>query len=135
MLYLLLISPTENDKPAPARSSVCNASREPITAERKYFSVDVVYQVFALFQVLFLSHPRHMIRDTSRYLPFRELVGGKTPSLRNLTKLILGLTIQEGEHDSVTDARATMCLYLSRKVEWEAKLKQRIKMNSRSKQK
>lgn len=53
-------------------------------------------------QVLFLSHPRKDVRDTSSYKPFREKVKGGRPSLKKLTAAVLGVTIQEGEHDSVS---------------------------------
>lgn len=54
------------------------------------------------FQVLFLDHPRRDIRDTSRYKPFRQLMGGRTPSLKKLTSALLGVAVQEGEHNSVS---------------------------------
>ncbi|CDO94875.1 unnamed protein product [Kluyveromyces dobzhanskii CBS 2104] len=69
---------------------------------------------------LMLSHPRRMIRDTSRHIPFRQQYSeGKTPSLKKLTKEVLNLEIQEGEHSSIEDARATMLLYKSDKLEFE----------------
>ncbi|QEU61465.1 Rex4 [Kluyveromyces lactis] len=69
---------------------------------------------------LMLSHPRRMIRDTSRHMPFRQKYSeGKTPSLKKLTKEILQLDIQDGEHSSIEDARATMLLYKSDKLEFE----------------
>lgn len=45
-------------------------------------------------KVLFLDHPRSKIRDTSAYKPFRAMNGGKTPSLKNLTARMLGVTVQ-----------------------------------------
>lgn len=52
--------------------------------------------------MLNLSHTRKMTRDTSKYIPFRQMVGvKKTPSLKLLAKHILGIDIQQGEHDSV----------------------------------
>lgn len=69
---------------------------------------------------LMLSHPRKMIRDTSRHMPFRQKYSeGKTPSLKKLTKEVLKLDIQEGEHSSIEDARATMLLYKSDNLEFE----------------
>jgi len=56
-----------------------------------------------LVQVLFLSHPRKRIRDTSRFKKFRQLTGGKTPSLKKLSEKVLGVRVQEGEHNSVSD--------------------------------
>ncbi|SCU90652.1 LADA_0F05578g1_1 [Lachancea dasiensis] len=71
-------------------------------------------------QALFLSHPRTMIRDTSRHLPFRrKYAGGKTPSLKKLSKEILGLEIQGSEHSPIEDARATMLIYKSDRKEFE----------------
>ena len=46
---------------------------------------------------------------------------GRTPSLKNLAAKYLGLTIQEGEHNSVEDARAALNLYLMFRKEWESK--------------
>ncbi|CAI5757202.1 unnamed protein product [Candida verbasci] len=62
-------------------------------------------------ECLFLSHPKKMIRDTSRYPPFREIAGGKTPSLKKLVKQVLNIDIQAQSHSSVEDARATMLLF------------------------
>ncbi|CAL8086435.1 unnamed protein product [Calicophoron daubneyi] len=85
-------------------------------------------------KVLMLSHPRRMIRDTSRYRPFRALFGGRTPSLRALTQKVLGIEVQKGEHDSVEDARATMRLYTSVKRVWESSKKNRIPLGQCMKQ-
>lgn len=69
--------------------------------------------------VLFLSHPRNAIRDTSKFKRFRV---GPIPALKNLAKKFLGVTIQDGEHCSVQDALAAMQLYKMFKKEWEASL-------------
>ena len=61
--------------------------------------------------MLYLDHPRKKIRDTSRYRPFRRLFQGKTPSLKKLSDKVLGVTVQEGEHDSV---RIVTCYSISR---------------------
>ena len=74
-------------------------------------------------KVLFLDHPRKMIRDTSKYKPFRNAFGGKTPSLKNLTERMLGIKVQEGEHSSVQDAQAAVGLYMMAKKEWEREIK------------
>lgn len=71
------------------------------------------------FRVLLLEHPHKMIRDTSRYWPFRKIARGASPSLRRLAKEFLGLEIQDKSHDSVEDARVAMLLYRLRKDEWE----------------
>lgn len=65
---------------------------------------------------LAISHPRHNIRDTSKYSVFREATKGKPPSLRRLTHDYLNIDIQQGQHSSVEDARATMALYRIHKV-------------------
>jgi RNA exonuclease 4 len=62
-------------------------------------------------EVLMLSHPKRDIRDTSKFSGFRKYSAGKTPSLKKLTKEILGVDIQGGEHSSIEDARATMLLF------------------------
>ncbi|CAG0913061.1 unnamed protein product [Notodromas monacha] len=72
------------------------------------------------FAVLLLSHPKHLIRDTSTYPEFRKLFDGKTPSLKNLTDRLLDVKIQHGIHDSVEDAIAAMTLYKQYAKEWEA---------------
>jgi RNA exonuclease 4 len=83
-----------------------------------------------------LSHPKKKIRDTARYKPFREKNKGRMPALRKLAKhylgenkflpLTAGITIQEGEHSSVDDARAAMALYRMHRKEWERELKNRF---------
>ena len=45
-------------------------------------------------KVLFLDHPKKMIRDTSLYKPFRDAFGGRTPSLKNLSERMLGVKVQ-----------------------------------------
>ena len=60
-----------------------------------------------------------MIRDTSTYKPFRSIFGGRTPSLKNLSARMLGVSVQQGEHSSVQDAQAAMRLYTMFKKEWE----------------
>eukprot|EP00045_Choanoeca_perplexa_P009877 m.97803 g.97803 ORF g.97803 m.97803 type:complete len:332 (+) comp15061_c0_seq2:92-1087(+) len=70
-------------------------------------------------KVLMLSHPRHLIRDTSKYPPFRALFGGKTPSLRKLSQKLLKRQIQVSEHSSVEDAKATMDVYKTAAKDWE----------------
>ncbi|XP_045456158.1 RNA exonuclease 4-like [Melitaea cinxia] len=75
--------------------------------------------------VLFLSHPKNNIRDTSRYKPFRTITKGSTPSLKRLAKEILGIDIQHGEHSSVEDAKAVMQLYCTVARSWERDLSQK----------
>uniref|UniRef100_A0A023GIS1 RNA exonuclease 4 n=1 Tax=Amblyomma triste TaxID=251400 RepID=A0A023GIS1_AMBTT len=70
-------------------------------------------------KVLFLSHPRRRIRDTSAYRPFRAMFGGRTPSLKALSERILGVKVQQGEHSSVQDAQAAMRCYTMYRKQWE----------------
>ena len=77
-------------------------------------------------RALKLGHPKRDTRDTSRYPAFRQLAGGKTPSLKKLAKEVLGVDIQGGEHSSVEDARATVLLFRREKDGFE-----RIHLKSR----
>lgn len=70
--------------------------------------------------VLYLSHPRKHLRDTSRFKTFRSLSKGNTPSLKKLAHELLGREIQTGEHSSVEDAKAAMQLYVLYKNKWES---------------
>lgn len=72
--------------------------------------------------VLLLSHPKKLIRDTSRYPPLMFSKRGKkrAQALRVLAERELGLKIQEGEHNPVDDARAALYLYHKHRKEWEA---------------
>ncbi|KAF9163383.1 3'-5' exonuclease [Mortierella sp. AD011] len=74
------------------------------------------------FKALLLDHPQRLIRDTSRYQPFRALTKGKTPSLKRLAQEILGIKIQHGSHSSVEDARITILLYRKHKEAWDSSL-------------
>ncbi|CAF0880599.1 unnamed protein product [Brachionus calyciflorus] len=76
-------------------------------------------------QVLLLSHPKNKIRDTQKCKVFRQKFPslGSLSSLKVLAKTLLGLIIQEGEHNSVQDAQATMRIYTTFKKEWEQYLK------------
>ncbi|KAG8988236.1 3'-5' exonuclease [Tulasnella sp. 427] len=61
-------------------------------------------------EALKITHPATHIRDT-------QLMTGKHPKLKTLVKQRLGINIQVGEHDSVTDARAAMALFRLHKSE------------------
>jgi len=52
--------------------------------------------------VLYLGHPRKRIRDTSKFTKFRQITGGRTPSLKKLSERVLAVPIQAGEHNSVS---------------------------------
>ncbi|VDM82743.1 unnamed protein product [Strongylus vulgaris] len=45
------------------------------------------------------------------------------PSLKKLAKAVLGIDIQQGEHDSIIDARVALRLYLAVKKKWENDIK------------
>ncbi|OSD02939.1 ribonuclease H-like protein [Trametes coccinea BRFM310] len=72
-------------------------------------------------KALLLSHPRPLTRDTQSLSHKHKLPSarGRRPALRHLVQSELGLTIQSGEHSSVTDARATMALFRLHRKEWE----------------
>jgi len=74
-------------------------------------------------KVLFLDHPRKMIRDTSKYKPFRAQFGGKTPGLKKLCERYIGVRVQTGEHSSVQDAQAAVRLYTLVRNDWEQAIK------------
>lgn len=79
------------------------------------------------FKVLKFGHYKQLIRDTSKYKPFEEVNDSKTPSLKKLAKMFLNETIQEGEHNSIEDAKTAMKLYKKYRREWEISL-----LNSKS---
>ncbi len=72
---------------------------------------------------LFLSHSRYMIRDTSKFAPFRQIAMGKTPSLKKLALHFLKIDIQGAEHSSVEDARATMLLFRLYRKQFEQSMR------------
>ncbi|KAF9075448.1 ribonuclease H-like domain-containing protein [Rhodocollybia butyracea] len=70
-------------------------------------------------KALLLSHPWPLTRDTQYFAGKHKVVRSKYVSLRNLVKQELDITIQGGEHSSLTDARATMAVYRLHRKEWE----------------
>jgi hypothetical protein len=62
----------------------------------------VGHAVYNDLKALMLDHPRALIRDTSRYKPFRKLAKGRTPGLKLLVKELLHIDIQAGSHSSVS---------------------------------
>ncbi|KAG6853102.1 hypothetical protein C0991_006905, partial [Blastosporella zonata] len=91
----------------------------------------VGHAVFNDLKVLLLSHPRPMTRDTQYYAGKHKVVKSKYVALRNLVKQELDVTIQGGEHSSVTDARATMAVYRIHRKEWEKGNKQLLQKKKR----
>ncbi|CAI4221117.1 unnamed protein product [Auanema sp. JU1783] len=77
------------------------------------------------FRVLNIAHSKKNIRDTARCNLLKSLSNfeGRMPSLKKLAESVLGIEIQKGEHDSVTDARVTLRLYEVVKKKWEAEIK------------
>ena len=74
------------------------------------------------FDVLDYSHPYQDTRDTSTYVPLRELAGtptGNTPSLKNLAAGLLGREIQQDAHCSVVDAKTALDIYKRVEQQWE----------------
>jgi RNA exonuclease 4 len=70
-------------------------------------------------ECLQIQHPRSNIRDTAKLPKFRTMVGGGNVKLRDITRRVLGLEIQTGEHDSVEDARTAMLLFRAEKEAFE----------------
>jgi RNA exonuclease 4 len=79
--------------------------------------------------VLGLAHPRTHVRDTAWLPKFREACGGRSPRLKDLAERVLGLSIQNGEHDSVEDARVVMMLYKAEKEAFESEARRRKNPN------
>ena len=75
------------------------------------------------FETLNFYPPKQMVRDSAVF--FKK---GKTPSLKNLVSIHLGLKIQNGEHSSVEDARAAMKLYLKFRNQWESNPRNNVMM-------
>ena len=70
-------------------------------------------------EVMMLTHPKKDIRDTSKFSGFRKYSAGRSPSLKKLAKEVLGVDIQDGEHSSIEDARATMLLFRRHKSSFD----------------
>ncbi|CAJ0960107.1 unnamed protein product, partial [Mesorhabditis belari] len=64
------------------------------------------------YRVLQLDHPKKLTRDTAKVKCLRnEAQCGKFPPLKLYAEKLLGIQIQQGEHDSVTDARVALRIY------------------------
>lgn len=90
------------------------------------------------FHALMLTHPPHLTRDTARFKPLLRArkqgsfkVKHRPQKLKKLTKEILGVEIQEGEHDSADDARAALALYYKFRKEWEIHFRKRYRKKFR----
>ncbi|RCK63472.1 RNA exonuclease 4 [Candida viswanathii] len=84
---------------------------QEITGELLKGKVLVGHAIKNDLDMLYLGHPKSMIRDTSKFKKFRAIAGGKAPGLKKLAKEFLDVDIQVGQHSSVEDARATMLLF------------------------
>lgn len=76
------------------------------------------------FGVLKLKHPKHLIRDTSKFKGFLDLLPNprnsrRTPSLKLLAQYILNLKIQEDTHDSALDAYYALEIYKTKEKEFD----------------
>lgn len=70
--------------------------------------------------LLGLNHPFALCRDSSQFITFRRKFPHKRkPSLKELAKHLLNMTIQVGHHDSREDAHAAMMLYLKYRQDWD----------------
>lgn len=80
------------------------------------------------FRVLCIPHPLHRLRDTASCKILREKAAlpNNACALRKLTQVLLGRTIQQKEHCSVTDARACMDLFRLVRAEWEPILQAKL---------
>ncbi|KAI0787413.1 ribonuclease H-like domain-containing protein [Fomes fomentarius] len=83
-------------------------------------------------KALLLSHPRPQTLDTQILAHKHKVSRGRRPALRHLVKQELGLTIQGGEHSSVTDARVTMALFRLHRKTWEKNVRPVSRARSRS---
>ncbi|XP_052834001.1 RNA exonuclease 4 [Octopus bimaculoides] len=84
-------------------------------------SILVGHSVNHDLDVLELKHPEAMTRDTAYYQPFMLQNKNRSPSLKILAQKELGLRIQQNDHNSVTDAQATMGIYRKHRKNWERK--------------
>ncbi|CEF65403.1 RNA exonuclease 4 [Strongyloides ratti] len=84
------------------------------------------------FGVLKLKHPKHLIRDTSKFKGFLDCLPSfgnsrRTPSLKLLAQHILNLKIQEGSHDSALDAYYALEIYKTKEKEFDRWVSANIK--------
>ncbi|CAG8496059.1 13287_t:CDS:2 [Ambispora leptoticha] len=115
------------------RTFVSGVTKESLVNARDFKSVQnevrrilhgkyvIGHSVFFDFQALKFTHPRRLTRDTSLYEGFINRCPHpyRTPSLKQLAAIILNERIQEGEHDSIEDAKTAMKLYRKVEQEWE----------------
>ena len=88
------------------------------------------------FKCLFMDHPKHMLRDTARYLPYMRRAGAnggkpKPRKLRDLVREVLGDEAFQAEgvsHDSAQDAHGAMRLYIKARDGWEKEMEKKGRM-------
>mmetsp|Transcript_22048 Transcript_22048/g.50380 ORF Transcript_22048/g.50380 Transcript_22048/m.50380 type:complete len:317 (+) Transcript_22048:111-1061(+) len=86
--------------------------------------VVIGHSVESDFQALGLSHPHQLIRDTALFRPLRPPgYEQRTPSLKRLATHWLQLSIHDGKHDSVEDARVALRLYRLKSRAWEKQMR------------
>lgn len=78
-------------------------------------------------KALLLSHPSSQLCDTQALAYKCDLTKSRRIALRTLVRQELGVGIQDGEHDSITDARAAMAVFRLYKREWESGFRSRQK--------
>jgi len=71
------------------------------------------------------EHPKHLIRDVSKYAKYKDEKTGTKQGLRVLTDKFLQRVIQEGAHSSIEDSQAAMGLYREVEKDWENMIKQK----------
>ncbi len=83
------------------------------------------------FKVLRLTYPSRFVRDTAKWKPLRAMCPGlathRMPRLKELAHHLLGVQIQQGEHDSAADARMALRIYLLHRQKWESEFKQQVR--------
>ncbi|MES1908119.1 MAG: hypothetical protein MHM6MM_001112 [Cercozoa sp. M6MM] len=81
------------------------------------------------YSALMLTRDRLKIRDTSLYSGLRDPAHPRrVPKLAHLAHKHLGITIQQGTHCSIQDARAALGLYKLHRKQWDAELRRRLQM-------
>ncbi|CAG8612210.1 6756_t:CDS:2, partial [Ambispora gerdemannii] len=87
-------------------------------------NIVIGHSLYFDFKILKIMHPRGLTRDTSLFKGFKTSIShnGGTPSLKQLAKDLLGITIQTNDHNSIEDARAAMNIYREYQVEWEGSI-------------
>ncbi|CAG8551616.1 980_t:CDS:2 [Paraglomus occultum] len=79
----------------------------------------VGHSLYFDFKSLKIYCPKELKRDTALYPVIRAMWNGSSPSLKNLAFLVFGIQIQDGIHDSVEDAMASMIVYRHYENQWE----------------